>query len=38
MKKVFNDYIKILFIFGMIIISIVIYYMFYISKGINRTY
>tara|TARA_B100001142_G_C14232139_1_gene615833 strand:+ start:427 stop:891 length:465 start_codon:yes stop_codon:yes gene_type:complete len=36
MKKVFNDYIKILSIFGMIIISIIIYYIFYISKFYDK--
>jgi len=36
MKKVFNEYIKILSIFGMIIISIIIYYIFYISKFYDK--
>jgi len=36
MKKVFNDYKKIVSIFGMIVISIIIYYIFYISKFYDK--
>ena len=36
MKKVFKDYIKILSIFIMVIISIIMYYVFYISKFYDK--